>query len=171
MAHVLSTNGCINAGFMQNVEVEPETEFQTHVDMREAVDNLFEGETLFIRASKTTMPILGHLHDLNESNVILQGSDVDDVIIWQAPVINNFICTSGQDIVLTFMSSPDNMDGVLRVEKVQTVVDIVMDEWTSSTTKSTTTGVMTVSARAAQVQHCSEKIKNLSFESKGGVCV
>ena len=93
MAHVLSTNGCINAGFMQNVEVEPETEFQTHVDMREAVDNLFEGETLFIRASKTTMPILGHLHDLNESNVILQGSDVDDVIIGQAPVMDTFICT------------------------------------------------------------------------------
>ena len=126
VAHVLSTNGCINAGFMQNVEVEPETEFQTHVDMREAVDNLFEGETLFIRASKTTMPILGHLHDLNESNVILQGSDVDDVIIGQAPVMDTFICTSGQDIVLrnlTFMSSPDNTDGVLRVEKGHTVVE------------------------------------------------
>ena len=127
VAHVLSSNGCISAGFMQSVDVEPETEFQTHVDMQEAVDNLFEGETLFIRASKTTLPIMGHLHDLNESNVIIQGADDDEeVVIGQIPDRDSFITTSGQDIVLrnlTFMSSPDNTDGILRVEKGHTVIE------------------------------------------------
>jgi len=126
VSHVLSTNGCISASFMQSVNVEPSTEFQTHVDMQEAVDNLFEGETLFIRASKTAMPIIGSLHDLNESNVVIQGCDESEVVIGQIPDKDTFITTSGVDVVLrnlTFMSSPDNTDGILRVEKGHTVVE------------------------------------------------
>lgn len=112
------TQGPLNTRLLTELSSnDANCEFVQHASISDALAELHEGETLYIREYGTNgAAVRTDLHNLNENNIVLEG--VGEVMI-QAPSGDDiFVNISAQDVVLKNLAfiADDNSDGILRVE-------------------------------------------------------